>query len=371
MKKDITVKTAGKRSHCGFLKKAAVVAGGASDIMGFPGVIKLYEAEPIKWKMQAIMPLVFPIGHWKEHILNNQDDYGWAKYIDRLTRGRLKIEVIPPDSAYPCTEALSNIGTGVVECCQVMPGWYSDNMPEAYIASGLPFTWKTAYEASDCYYNFGFYERMQKVYDRYNIIHIPVTTQEVEGLITRFSCKSHRDIKDKNIRIWGPFGKFIEALGGNPMTVDFCDQSMAMKLGTLDGCLTGAVGLEQANLKDVATGMVVNPSFSVPVKAILINKDAFNKLPKDIQESMLRDSRHYFDTSSALAQLQHRYVIAEAMKTHGLVTFTWSVEDETEVQKLCEKTVWPFYASKSAECANLLKIVLSHLKAIGRYHGNV
>ena len=123
-------------------------------------------------------------------------------------------------------------------------------------------------------------------------------------------------------------------------------------------------------LKDVATGMVVNPSFSVPVKAILINKDAFNKLPKDIQEAMLRDSRHYFDTSGALAQLQHRYVIAEAIKTHGLVTYTWSVEDETEVQKLCEKTVWPFYASKSAECGNLLEIVLSHLSAIGRYHGN-
>ncbi|MCE5263332.1 MAG: hypothetical protein LLG97_07335 [Deltaproteobacteria bacterium] len=369
MKKNIAVKAAQKRSRCGSSKRAATVAGGA-DVAVFPGATRVHQAKPIKWRMQAIMPLVSPIGHWKEHILNNQDDYGWAKYIAGVTQGRLQIEVIPPDSAYPSAEALSNIGTGVVECCQVMPAWYADQIPETYIASGLPFTWKTAYEAGDCYYHFGLYERMQKIYDRYNIIHIPVTTQEVEGLITRFSCKSYRDIQNKKIRIWGPFDKFIEALGGDPMKVDFCDQYAAMKLGTLDGCLTGAVGLEQAQLKDVATGMVVDPSFSVPVKAILINKDAFQSLPRDIRESMLRDSRHYFDTSGALALLQHRYVIAEAMKTHGLATYTWSVEDEAEVRNLCEKTVWPFYADKSTECANLLEIVLFHLKAIGRHRGD-
>jgi len=370
MKKEMAEKTVEKGSRRSFLKKAAVVAGGAVGVTGFPGVMRLSAAAPIKWRMQAIMPLVPTMGHWKE-ILNNQDDYGWAKYIKKITQGRLEIEVIPPDSAYPGAEALSNIGAGVVECCQVMPGWYAGKIPEAYIASGLPFTWKTCFEASDCYYNFGFYERMQKIYDKYNIVHIPIPTQEVEGLITRFPCKSYKDVKNKKIRIWGPFGKFVEAIGGNPMTVAFGDQYMAMKLGTIDGCLTGAVGLEQAKLKEVATGMVVDPNFSVPVKAILINKNALNKLPKDMQESIVRESRHYFDTTSGIAQLQHRYVIAEAAKSHGLVPYTWSVEDEAEVQKLCEKTVWPFYASKSAECANLLKLVLTHLKAIGRYHGNV
>ncbi len=117
--------------------------------------------------------------------------------------------------------------------------------------------------------------------------------------------------------------------------------------------------------------MVVDPNFSVPVKAVLINKNAFNKLPKDMQEAILRESRHYFDTTSGIAQLQHRYVIAQAAKTHRLVPYTWSVEDEAEVQALCEKTVWPFYAGKSTECANMLKLVLSHLKTIGRYNGKV
>lgn len=325
----------------------------------------------IKWKMQAIMPEVPPIGHWKGYILNNQDDYGWAKYIGEVTQGRLQIEVIPPNSAYPNAEALTNIGAGVVQCCQVMPGWYAGKVPEAYIASGLPFTWKTSYEAMDCYYNFGLYERMQKIYDKYNIIHIPITTQEVEGLITTFPCPSYKDVKGKNIRVWGPFGKFIDALGGNPMTIAFADQYMAMKLGTIDGCTTGAVGLEQAKLKEVAKGMVVDPNFSVPVKAILMNKDAFNKLPKDIQQTIMRESRHYFDTTSALAQLQHRYVIAETAKNYGLVPYTWSAEDEAAVQKLCEEKVWPFYASKSPECAEMLKIVLRHLKAIGRYNGEI
>jgi TRAP-type mannitol/chloroaromatic compound transport system substrate-binding protein len=161
MKKETTVKTVEKQSRRGFLKKAAVVAGGAAGVMGFPGVMRLSAAAPIKWRMQDIMPLVPTMGHWKE-ILNNQDDYGWARYIGQLTEGRLKIEVIAPDSAYPGVEALTNIGAGVVECCQVMPGWYAGKIPEAYIASGLPFTWKTCFEASDCYYNFGLYERCRR-----------------------------------------------------------------------------------------------------------------------------------------------------------------------------------------------------------------
>jgi hypothetical protein len=42
-----------KGSRRSFLKTAAVVAGGAAGVMGFPGVMRLSAAAPIKMKMQT------------------------------------------------------------------------------------------------------------------------------------------------------------------------------------------------------------------------------------------------------------------------------------------------------------------------------
>ena len=45
--------TGEKKSRRSFLKTAAVATGAAAGVMGFPGVMRLHAAAPIKWKMQT------------------------------------------------------------------------------------------------------------------------------------------------------------------------------------------------------------------------------------------------------------------------------------------------------------------------------
>jgi len=322
------------------------------------------EPEVIKWRMQAIMAESPAMGYW-DVMLNSLDDVGWAEWVSEATEGRLQIEVVAAGSVFPSAEALTSMQSGVLECAQTMGGWYSGTMPETYIASGLPLTWLSAYEAYDCYYNYGLYDKMQPIYDEYNIYHIPIITQEISGIIGTFECPDPASVEGKNLRVWGAWGKVIEEMGGNPLTIAFADQYMAMKLGTIDGCTTGAVGLEQASLKEVATDHMIT-NLTIPVKAILINQDALNELPDDIQDIIKRDSKYYNAATSGVANMQHSYVIAKAVEDYGIKTWTWSDEEVAEVTQLCADKVWPFYGEKSAKSQELLDIVLEHLRIHGR-----
>jgi len=320
--------------------------------------------EVIKWRMQAIMAESPPMGYW-DVMLNSLDDVGWAQWINEATEGRLEVEVIAAGSVFPGAESLTSMQSGVLECAQTMGGWYAGTMPETYIASGLPLAWLSAYEAYDCYYNYGLYEKIQPVYDEYNIYHIPIITQEISGIIGTFDMSSPDNLKGKNFRVWGAWGKVIEELGGNPLTIAFADQYMAMKLGTIDGCTTGAVALEQASLKEVATDHLIT-NLTIPVKAILINQEALDELPEDIKNIIVRDSKYYNAATSGVANMQHSYVIAQAVKDYGMKTWTWTDEQVAEVTKICAEKVWPFYGAKSARSQELLDIVLAYLRIHGR-----
>ena len=87
MKKEKQEKvTVEKKSRRSFLKKAAVVAGGAAGVMGFPGVMKLSAAAPIKWKMQTC---------WDAGTVGYDLFKKFCAKVGEMTEGKLTIEGLP------------------------------------------------------------------------------------------------------------------------------------------------------------------------------------------------------------------------------------------------------------------------------------
>ena len=122
VKKDnIATKKASRRS---FLKATAVAAGAAAGVMGLPGVGRLHAAAPIKWKLQGANPPGTP----HDDLLKR-----WSSNIDKMSAGRLKIEILPAGSIINPFEILDGVNKGVVDAGQ----WWCHYATGKHPAGGL------------------------------------------------------------------------------------------------------------------------------------------------------------------------------------------------------------------------------------------
>ncbi len=292
-------------------------------------------------------------------------DKGWADWINKATNGRLKVTVVDPNSSFPNAEAVQNIGKGTIEACFTSSGYAGGIMPETSIAGSLPFTWTTNALAQDWFYNYGGQDLIQEAYSERNVISIPVIYQQPTNIGTMFECKSPNDLKGKKIRTYGAMAKYVEAVGGSPVNMAVADIYMGLKLKTVDAFCGGVVNLETAKLKEVVKGYVVEPTCLTPTDAIIINKDAFNALPKDMQDIITRDSRYYLAYAANTLQQQLNYSINKASQDYGLQVYTWSAEDTKALRVLMAQKVWPEFAAPNARCKKMVDSITSHLKAFG------
>jgi len=329
------------------------------------------EPEVFNWVMGAQMadsPLLgYYAGEYSDvnYMLHSLSDRAYAEWLGVVTGGRLQITMVEPESVFPTSESVENVGQGVVDMCHVAQGWLTGSMPEANIAMGLPMAWPDPFVAYDCYQNFGFEEIMDELYAERNIWAEYVPTNEIMGFITTFDASSPEKIKGHKIRVWGAYGKLVEAMGGLPVAMAYGDVYMGLKLGTVEGSATGALALENCKLKEVAMGMTTSPRTNNPVNAILINMDSFNALPDDIKVIIDEGTQRYQIAVGASEGMQNRLGLATAKKDYGVQEWKWSGEDELALRKLAQEEVWPYYGGLSTKSQELLDLMIAHMQAIG------
>jgi len=114
-----THETRGTASRRGFLKKAAVAAGAAAAAsIGFPAV-KRASAQVTTLKMQSTWPT-------KEIFHEIFED--WAKKVNEMAAGRLKIDVLPDKAVVPAFELIEAVSRGTLDGGHGVPAyWFGRN----------------------------------------------------------------------------------------------------------------------------------------------------------------------------------------------------------------------------------------------------
>ena len=120
-------------------------------------------------------------------------------------------------------------------------------MSETDTEIGLPLAYEDAEGEFHCTYNWGLHDALQKVYAERNIYFQLLQCDTGVGMGTNFPAPNAAAIKGKKIRAPGVWGEYVTALGGSPVSLAQADLYMAMKLGTIDGWMTGPLPLKIAS----------------------------------------------------------------------------------------------------------------------------
>ncbi|WP_457664895.1 TRAP transporter substrate-binding protein [Thiolapillus sp.] len=256
-----------------FLKKTGVAVAAA----GVSASTVANAGSTIKWKMVTTWPKNFPgLGTGANNL---------AKLITEMSGGRLKVKVYGAKELVPAFEVFDAVSRGTAEMGHASAYYWKGKVPEAQFFSTMPFG-MTANEMNGWIYYGGGQKLWDETYKPFGVIGRPAgnTGVQMGGWFNK-EINSLADMKGLKMRIPGLGGEVLKRLGGTPVNLPGGELFTALTSGTIDA--TEWVG----PYNDLAFGLYkaakyyYYPGFHEPgtILEALINRKAFESLPKDLQ----------------------------------------------------------------------------------------
>ena len=234
-------------------------------------------SETFEWSCVTSWPPGFPgLGLGVENM---------AKRIEKASAGRLKIKIYGGGELVPAFEVFDAVSRGAVEMGHDASYYHKGKVDAALFFTAIPFGMNSKELDAWIYYGGGL-ELWRELYDPFNLVPIPCgnTGVQMGGWFNK-EINSVDDLKGLKMRIPGLGGEVLRRAGGTPVTLPGAEIYTALETGVIDA--TEWVG----PYNDVSFGLhkaaqyYYYPGWQEPGPGLetIINKEAWNSLPPDLQ----------------------------------------------------------------------------------------
>lgn len=210
----------------------------------------------------------------------------WAKKVEEVTKGRVKIEIYPSQTLAKGREAWNATRDGIADMAWFAGGQHPGMMPYLDVVS-LPGLYKSAEKGSEVLWKL--YEKFPQIQKELldNQILILYVTTPYMILTSKKQVKTMEDLKGLKMRtVAGPATEQMKLLGGIPVVLPMPECYVALDKGTLDGMLAGMEPIPGFKLYEVAKYVTLAP-FAGNSFMVVMNKKKWGTLPKDIQDAIM------------------------------------------------------------------------------------
>lgn len=230
-----------------------------------------------EWKLITSWPKNFPgLGQGPET---------FAKYVNEMSNGRLKIRVYGAGELVPGFEVFDAVSQGSAEMGHSGPYYWKGKAPAAQIFTGVPFG-MNAQEMNGWLHYGGGIELWEELYKPFGLIPFAGgnTGVQMAGWFKK-EINSVEDLKGLKMRIPGLGAEILRKLGGVPVSLTGGELFTSLQTGAIDA--TEWVG----PYNDLAFGLHKAAEYYYyfgwhePGTALefMANEKAYNSLPKDLQ----------------------------------------------------------------------------------------
>lgn len=209
----------------------------------------------------------------------------FVQQIEARTGGRVKIDITYAGGLGKGNEVMTLAGRGAIDMAAAPPGYYADQLL-FWKAFQIPFVFSTPKQAMDV---------LAKV-----VAEFPVYREEMDKMNVHWlfqqplgvyyltgpspDCDSIAALKGKKIRSFGQdIPRAHDAIGAVPVNVPPVEVYEALQRGTIDYSFLNAGNIQQYKLYEPGK-YSCGPIMAITGHNIVIGKNTWNKLPKDIRE---------------------------------------------------------------------------------------
>ncbi|MPZ33892.1 MAG: hypothetical protein GEV13_23360 [Rhodospirillales bacterium] len=235
----------------------------------------------------------------------------WAGELKKRSDGRIEIEFFWGQSLVKAKDNLKAVGSGLVETAQLIASYTPAELSVWNYAS-VPFGINDEWVGMHAWFEMHQVSaELQKEAERNKFkLLFNNTTGPVHLLTTKEPITSVEQLKGKKIRTTGGHTNLFKALGAVPVTIGFGELYQALERGTIDGTINYTPFVKSYKHYEVASHLTEAYMGQYLAYGGGINLNLFNKMPKEIQDILLKTSAEYMDV---YARLQIEYT-AQAKK---------------------------------------------------------
>ncbi len=190
----------------------------------------------------------------ESHPLTRQGYMDWAKRVEEMSKGDLKINVFTGTALLPVNAHLSGLRDGIAHVTYHAGTYTPSELPEDNVLAILGITLEdpltTTFAVADFYMND---PAMQAMFKRQRIVFLGAYASVPYNLICRKEVVKPSDLNGLKIRTPGPIhNDFVRNLGATPVSVPSSEMFTGLDKGNLDCVINGVNELKTRSLWDVA-----------------------------------------------------------------------------------------------------------------------
>lgn len=314
-------------------------------------------AKVYEWKLQSFCPSAM-----ERYTL----DIGTlAKMINDYTNGRIKVTNYPAGALVPVPEQLTACRDGIIQMSHSVGAHFAGVLPVGNVEFSMPLAYQTFDDSWTVMWYRGMQDLLQKAYSEKGVQYLGFQTPMGNRIMTAKPIRTIGDFKGLKVRAIGTFATFAEKLGMSPVNIPMTELYMALKLGTIEGAITGFdVHYDQKHQEVIKFISLPKPSYGEPLHIFVTLKE-WNALPDDLKSILtlvLRDWSHW---GGMVIEPGREKKVVDGMKAAGVEFIQLPPEDVLRMQAAAVE-VWDEWAKKDDYSAKGVAILKAYAKEQGR-----
>ncbi|MGB9699667.1 MAG: TRAP transporter substrate-binding protein [Thermodesulfobacteriota bacterium] len=333
------------------MKKMIFVLMAIMALGAFSAEKAVAQAKAIEWKM---------ITTWTPAINLIEADKYFVKVVNELSGGKFKITLHPAPELVPPNQVFDAVSKGTFPIGGEWPNYWAGKNTAFDLLGSYPMG-LCQYDYINWYYHHGGRDIYNYMYGKYNMVYFMHCVTPMEsGVRSNVPIKSLADYKGKKIRMSGKAqGHILKKLGASQVMLAGAEIYQALQLKTIDGAEFNSDSCDWGMGFGEVTKYNIGPGWHQPASllGVMINKDAWNKLPDEYKRIVDIAARAGASYMSSWYEVDNIAAI-EKFKKSGTQIFKLT-NDEL---KILEGYSWEYLLDEAKKNPDWLKVALSQFQ---------
>ncbi len=258
----------------------------------------------------------------------------WAKEVEKLTRGRVKIETYPGGTLLGAKQMFDGIVTGIADigclCMPYQPGRFP-LLEGIDTPVGFPNTTVASLVLWDLYEKY-------KPKELSKVKVLTLFTCAPGQIMSKIPIKRLADLKGVEIRTTGATKAFMDKLGAIPVAMPMSDVPEALQKGVIKGLVSSVEVLMDFKFAEYCRYVTIlnGPTASF---AVVMNMKKWNSLPEDVKGIMELLAREQAKWTGQYVDNHCKEALEWSIKNYGLKVFHLPKDEMAKVMELTRPLV--------------------------------
>lgn len=294
---------------------------------------------------------------------NFQIQQSWVDRVEKMSGGRIDIDLLPVGAVVKHTETLSAIKMGILDGHVTATEFFSGQDPAFGLLGNMVGAWSDTTQLLQ-YMNYGGgNELLTELYKPYGVHFVGASTTGVESLVSKKPLDGVADLKGLKLRApEGLVQQVFAAAGATPVNLPGSEVFTGLSKGVIDAADYTVFSTNQkAGMNDVAVHPVQPGFHSLPLIDISISQKKWDKMTADLQQILETSVRDFSYDITTQLKIADQAAVKEASANPKITIHNWSDEERKKFREIA-RSQWKVFAERSPNAQKVYDSVTTFLE---------